>query len=240
MKYLIILFFSFVVISGCKETVEVIPNYDEIYLPLNKVDKTPQLKEGDEKILSREINKEINNSKDKENAELDYKLLIDEEGNVDKVEVVKSPGKNYTSLVVNRVKDWKFVPAEKEGKKVKSQYRWYFNISAQNGSSANINKENYLVTVEEMPQIIGGISAIQKKIVYPEIAKRAGIEGKVYVRAFIDKAGNVVAADIIKGVGSGLNEAAVSAVKQTKFTPGKQAGKPVNVQVVIPISFKLN
>ena len=39
----------------------------------------------------------------------------------------------------------------------------------------------YFVAVEEMPEPIGGIGEIQKKIVYPEIAKRAGVEGKVYV-----------------------------------------------------------
>ena len=37
----------------------------------------------------------------------------------------------------------------------------------------------YFVAVEEMPEPIGGIAEIQKKIVYPEIAKRAGVEGKV-------------------------------------------------------------
>ncbi len=37
----------------------------------------------------------------------------------------------------------------------------------------------YFVAVEEMPEPIGGIKAIQEKIVYPEIAKRAGVEGKV-------------------------------------------------------------
>jgi len=97
----------------------------------------------------------------------------------------------------------------------------------------------YFVAVEEMPEPIGGIQAIQSKIIYPEIAKRAGVEGKVYVLAFVDETGEVTNAKILKGLGAGLDEAALNAVKQTKFKPGKQRGKPVKVQVSIPIVFKL-
>lgn len=98
----------------------------------------------------------------------------------------------------------------------------------------------YFVAVEEMPEPIGGIAAIQSKIVYPEIAKRAEVEGKVYVLAFVDENGDVTKAKILKGLGAGLDEAALNAIKETKFKPGKQRGKPVKVQVSIPIVFKLN
>jgi protein TonB len=97
----------------------------------------------------------------------------------------------------------------------------------------------YFVAVEEMPEPIGGIAAIQQKIVYPEIAKRAGFEGKVYLLAFVDETGTVTDAKIIKGIGAGCDEAALDAVKKTKFKPGKQRGKPVKVQVSIPVVFKL-
>lgn len=97
----------------------------------------------------------------------------------------------------------------------------------------------YFVAVEEMPEPIGGIQAIQSKIVYPEIAKRAGVEGRVYVLAFVDESGAVTNAKIIKGIGAGCDEAALDAVKKTKFKPGKQRGKAVKVQVSIPIVFKL-
>jgi protein TonB len=97
----------------------------------------------------------------------------------------------------------------------------------------------YFVAVEEMPEPIGGIKGIQDKIIYPEIAKRAGVEGKVYILAFVDKTGTVTKAQVIKGIGAGCDEAALDAVLKTKFKPGKQRGKPVNVQVSIPIIFKL-
>lgn len=96
----------------------------------------------------------------------------------------------------------------------------------------------YFVAVEEMPEPIGGLSSIQSKIVYPEIARRAGIDGKVFVLAFVDESGNVTNAEVVKGIGSGCDEAALDAVMQTKFKPGIQRGKPVKVKITIPIVFK--
>lgn len=98
---------------------------------------------------------------------------------------------------------------------------------------------SFFVAVEEPPQPIGGLAAIQNKIVYPIAAKRQGIEGKVLIQAIIDENGNVAKAKIIKGIGSGCDEAALDAVKSSKFTPGKQRGKNVRVQITIPIVFKL-
>jgi protein TonB len=97
----------------------------------------------------------------------------------------------------------------------------------------------YFVAVEEMPQPIGGLQAIQSLIQYPEIAKRAGVEGKVFVRAFVDEKGNVTNAEIVKGIGGGCDEAALDAILKTKFTPGKQRGKPIKVQVTVPVLFRL-
>ncbi len=98
----------------------------------------------------------------------------------------------------------------------------------------------FIPVAEVMPEPIGGISEIQKKIIYPEIAKRAGVQGRVYIKAFVDEKGNVIKTEIIKGIGAGCDEAAITAVMKTKFKPGKQRGKPVRVQVSIPILFKLN
>lgn len=97
----------------------------------------------------------------------------------------------------------------------------------------------YFVAVEEMPEPLGGLREIQSRIEYPEIAKRVGIEGKVFVRAFVDEKGTVTNAEVVKGIGGGCDEAALDAVLKTKFNPGKQRGKPIKVQVTIPILFKL-
>lgn len=97
----------------------------------------------------------------------------------------------------------------------------------------------FFVAVEQMPEPIGGIGAIQSKIVYPEIAKRAGVQGRVFVKAYVDEAGKVTKVELIRGIGAGCDEAAMKAVNSVMFSPGKQRGKPVKVQVTVPVLFKL-
>ncbi len=97
----------------------------------------------------------------------------------------------------------------------------------------------FFVAVEQLPEPIGGIADIQRRIVYPEIAKRAGIQGKVFILAYVDENGDVKKAEVIKGIGAGCDEAAVAAILQTKFRPGKQRDRPVKVKVTIPIRFVL-
>jgi len=91
----------------------------------------------------------------------------------------------------------------------------------------------------KLPEPIGGIAAIQNRVIYPELAVRAAIEGKVVVVAQIDEYGNVISAQILKSLGAGCDEAALTAVLSTKFLPGKQRGKAVKVEMKIPIIFKL-
>ena len=95
------------------------------------------------------------------------------------------------------------------------------------------------VAVEEMPKPIGGLKAIQEKVCYTEIGRRAGINGTVYIEAVIDEKGNVSNAIVKKGIGGGLDESALNAVNLTKFYPGKQRGKTVKVKMIIPIKFVL-
>ncbi len=95
------------------------------------------------------------------------------------------------------------------------------------------------IIVQDMPELIGGMDAIYQNLRYPEIARQAGIEGRVVVRFVIDEEGRVTNPEIIRGIGGGCNEAAIAAVQQVRFTPGRQRGRAVKVQYTIPIVFRL-
>ena len=76
--------------------------------------------------------------------------------------------------------------------------------------------------------------------IYPEIAQEAGIEGVVVVQAFIDQNGRVKETLILKGVpNTGLDEAAMEAIRRTKFHPAEQRERPVAVWISIPVNFRL-
>ena len=78
------------------------------------------------------------------------------------------------------------------------------------------------------------------KPIYPEIAQEAGIEGVVVVQAFIDERGRVKETLILKGVpNTGLDEAAMEAIRRTKFHPAEQLERPVAVCISIPVNFRL-
>ena len=77
--------------------------------------------------------------------------------------------------------------------------------------------------------------------IYPEIAKEAGIEGTVYIQFFIDEKGNVTEAYVQKGIpGTGLDEAALRAVKKSKWSPARQREKKVGVWQTVPVKFVLD
>ncbi|HEX6983267.1 MAG TPA: TonB family protein [Balneolaceae bacterium] len=101
-------------------------------------------------------------------------------------------------------------------------------------------QDNYFVAVEEMPELIGGLASLQKKIDYPEMARNAGIEGRVIVQFIVNEQGEVENAQVIRGIGGGADKEALHVVKQAKFTPGKQNGQAVRVQYSLPITFKLS
>lgn len=101
-------------------------------------------------------------------------------------------------------------------------------------------EEEVFLVVEKMPEPIGGMQAIYENIRYPELARRAGIEGRVVVQFIVDEEGNVVNPTVIRGIGGGCDEAAIAAVRDVKFIPGMQRGRNVKVQFQLPIVFRLN
>ncbi len=97
------------------------------------------------------------------------------------------------------------------------------------------------VPYDSPPTPIGGYAAIQENLVYPNEARATGIEGVVIVMAFIDENGQVTETEVRSGAPStGLNEAAVEAIKNTTFEPAKEEGRPVGVWIGIPVSFSLD
>lgn len=97
---------------------------------------------------------------------------------------------------------------------------------------------------EVMPEFIGGdgmlFEYLSETTKYPELAKTAGIQGKVFVQFIVDKNGKVKNVKILHGINSLLdNEALRVVAAMPDWKPGKQHGKPVPVIYNLPISFKL-
>ena len=98
-------------------------------------------------------------------------------------------------------------------------------------------KPDEFIPVEQMPEMI-----YEEVPVYPELAKNAGIEGKVWIKSLINKKGEVVKAMIFKSSDSkvGFDESALNAAYKCKFTPAIQNKQPVAVWITYKVSFVLD
>ena len=115
-----------------------------------------------------------------------------------------------------------------------------------NNLSDNSKMQGEVFTmVEELPGFEGGMDAfyhyIGKEVKYPSQAQQMGVEGHVFVKFVVEKDGSLSDVKTVKGIGAGCDSEAVKVVQNApSFKPGKQRGKPVRVQMVMPITFKLN
>jgi len=113
-------------------------------------------------------------------------------------------------------------------------------------ASEQKKKDEAFVVVEELPEFPGGGADAMKdwlahNIKYPEEAMKAKISGIVNVTFVVDKAGKVKNVKVIKSLHPFLDEEAVRVVRSMPdWKPGTQAGKPVDVQMVVPLTFSLN
>jgi len=76
--------------------------------------------------------------------------------------------------------------------------------------------------------------------IYPEIARRARIQGAVIVQATIDQEGRVTDVKLLKDLPMGLGDATVQAVRGWRFKPATLRGKPVAVYYNLTVHFGLN
>jgi len=103
------------------------------------------------------------------------------------------------------------------------------------------DEPEFFVVVENMPEMIGGQQALYNVLRYPDIARRAGIEGRVIIQFIVDEQGIVRDPRVVRSAGGGgLDEAAIEAIQRVRFTPGMQRGRPVRVQMTQPVIFRLS
>jgi len=118
-------------------------------------------------------------------------------------------------------------------------------VLCQAQTKENISKDGVYQEVEEMPQYPGGDEALRNDLVanikYPEEAKKAGIQGKVYVSFVVNEQGKVTDAKIARGVEPSLDKESLRVINELKtWKPGKEKGKAVKVAYTVPINYALD
>lgn len=109
----------------------------------------------------------------------------------------------------------------------------------------DVEEAEVFSVVEDAPMYPGGDEARMKflrdNLKYPQLARESGIDGTVYIEFIIEVNGSISKPVIKRDIGGGCGDEALRVVKaMPKWAPGKQRGKAVRTQFVLPIKFILN
>ncbi len=110
---------------------------------------------------------------------------------------------------------------------------------------APIEEDIIFVLVEEKPSFNGGDANeftrwVNAHLVYPEVPKENGVQGKVTLQFTVMKDGSVGKVKVLRGADPALDREAVRVVSSSpKWTPGKQRDRAVNVTYTFPVIFQL-
>lgn len=112
-----------------------------------------------------------------------------------------------------------------------------------NMTEENLNADDIgqVATLESNVEIVGGVEQIYKNIRYPELALKAGVEGKTVAQVFVDKEGGIVKVNFLKSINPILDAEVMRVLtEETEFKPAKiSGGKTVAGAIVIPFNFKI-
>ena len=117
-------------------------------------------------------------------------------------------------------------------------------VKKQSPTSLKTAIDDTFTVVEDMPKFPGGekelMNFLTSNLKYPRKAMEDSIQGRVICSFIIEKDGSVVEPNIIRGVTTELDEAALEIIsKMPKWEPGRQRGEAVRVKYTLPVNFRL-
>ena len=120
----------------------------------------------------------------------------------------------------------------------------FFAMNIANAQKVSESNEVF-DSVDKTPEFPGGIPAmfefIGHTLKYPSPAKRAKVQGKVFVKMIVEKDGSINDAAIVKGIGFGCDEEVIRVVKaMPKWTPGQKDNAIVRTSFTLPVNFVLD
>jgi protein TonB len=94
--------------------------------------------------------------------------------------------------------------------------------------------------VETGPSVLRQPSAVELRALYPDEARKAGVEADVRVELLVSETGAVSAVRLLDGAGQGFDEVAVRAARLIAFRPARRGGRPVAIRLPWTLKFRLD
>lgn len=179
-------------------------------------------------------------------ASVKVEVQIDESGNAKILNAIPDTTNMLARFAIENVNQYAWTPAYKDGKPVKvhatipiSFFKYTFAPGRSAVSGNELSKEKSKWNYDTPPEPIGGIAAVIQKIKYPEIARRAGIEGDCSADVKVDENGRLVEAVISFSKYEIFEAAALEAVKSVAWKPAMKNRKAVAAVGSVPLKFRI-
>ena len=126
------------------------------------------------------------------------------------------------------------------------EIRDYFDVNEETVEEEVVEEEAIpFQLVEEKPSFQGGDANtfskwVNQRLVYPEIAKENGVQGRVILSFTVEKDGSITKVRVLRPVDPSLDQEAIRVVSSSpKWKPGKQRDRAVPVTYTFPVIFQL-
>ena len=217
----------------------------------------------DEKIMAT-LKKELEYPSEAKTAGIEghviVHFIVDEKGKTTDYTVEDDPGYGMGEAAIKAVKKiGKWTPGSNHGTpvKVRMSIPVKFELPKQETSeSADVTPDVYVIA-DQMPRFQGCTASDEAEarqctyeavlaytrshLAYPAEAQKQQVTGDVVIRFVVDAEGAVRNATVIKGIGGGCDEEALRLVEaMPAWTPGRQGGKDVKVELTLPVRFALS
>jgi TonB family protein len=203
-------------------------------------------------------------------SEIEIEFMISKEGEITHPIIKRSYGGGVDEVILQELVSTsapRWNPGEINGEKVDIIHSTYLKLSGKvsnnydsaslaffpqlmdipigRGRNTIINEDTIFDVVQTAPIPMGGMKEwneyLENNLTYPEESKEKNISGTVYVSFVVDKSGTINDVQTIRGVSPDIDAEAIRVIQAApNWTPGKQAGKEVNVRMRLPIRFKTN
>jgi len=184
----------------------------------------------------------------KREGSVEVDALIGADGKVSKINVVNSTGEPFTTLALTGVRGFNFKPAERDGSPVeawmtikvgfKIQDKWATAYDKRTDSKEEDKPDKWAFVADVAPPKMDS-KMFNKLLVYPSVARENSVEGTVTIKALVNVNGEVLKVERQGDGDSLLAEAAMDAIRKTRFTPGMEEGKPKEMWATVPVSFTI-
>lgn len=157
------------------------------------------------------------------------RATITTEGRVKNLELLSEPS-DLTHSAIDAVRQWVYKPYLLNGEPQEVETTITVNYTLDGVSTG-------------LKAVVNGATAPavthMEDPVYTEEARTAKVSGDVLLNLVVDENGNPTHVRVVHGIGHGLDEKAIEAVKQYKFKPAMREGKPVMASVNLEVNFKI-